>query len=78
MNENQKPLTVGESLIGSFNPDGRKDVEELKEHAARMIDIVDRYHQARGATSWIQNQVVQEAKMQILSAQMMAVKSLFV
>lgn len=74
----QKPLTIGETLIGSFNPYGRKDVEELKAHAARMIDIVDRYNQARGATSLIQDHVVQEARMQILSAQMMAVKSLFV
>lgn len=37
------PLTIGEFRVGiSFNPSGRRDVEEIKSMAANFIDYIDR------------------------------------
>lgn len=68
-------VKIQDKLIGEFNPDGRKDVEEIKACAKRMIEIIN---SAEDECSRVRRAVIEEAEMQILSAQMMAVKSLFV
>lgn len=69
-------MTRGKSIIGEFNPDGRPAVEELKALASQMIDIINNTGSALDRSD-LRLEVIKEAEMQILAAQMMAVKSLF-
>ena len=72
--EPNREFTFGEKLVGlSFNPSSDPRVDELKELAARMADIVNEVVPSNDIQAMVKQSAIQE----ILNAQMNAVKVLF-
>ena len=66
---NERPTTTGEAIIGTFNPDDRPDVAEIKKAAIDFIDMLN--------ITCPQGRRQHIAITHVEQAAMMAVKSLF-
>jgi hypothetical protein len=73
MADDQK-LTHGQELVGvKFNPSQEDSVDQLKQHAAAMIDILEDIHATSGKDA--DTQLLQDNALEtIINAQMAAVK----
>lgn len=67
-------LTYGQKLVGlKFNPSELTQVDELKQHAADIIDNL--YLTIENSTDDIQIELAQEAIKQCITSQMWAIKA---
>lgn len=71
---NKKNLTFGERAVGlGFNPAGDPNVQTAKEACAQLVDMV---HDAPSHADDFEEDLRKEAIMQLVAAQMAAVKFL--
>ncbi len=69
------PATLGEQLVGvKFNPSGNPNVDVVKYQVASIIDLL--LNAQSPAAGTLKDDMVREAVMDLLKAQMMAVKVL--
>lgn len=67
-------LTYGQKLVGlRFNPSELTQVDEIKQHAADIIDNL--YLTIQNSNDDIQIELAQEAIKQVISAQMWSIKA---
>lgn len=82
MEENQRPLTQGEELVGlSFNPSALPQVDKAKRLSADLIDMVIDDHNVKTdygnkMASWNRNVLKTAAITAVVTAQMAVVKIL--
>lgn len=69
-------LTVGEKLIGKFNPNDFEDIARIKELSKDLIDAIEVLKSQ--ASDSLAKEVCDRAKLDVLNAQMLAVKSKYI
>jgi len=85
--ETTKEMSAGEFLIGEFNPDGNKDVNLIKNHSMYIINILEEKEKITiedintrltyDKELHMKLDSIKHAQQLVLSAQMHAVKVLF-
>lgn len=70
----ERELTYGEKAVGiTFNPSGNSDVDDIKQHAAAIINILDR-NRKKVINPSEKGAVLTHAIREVMGAQMWAVK----
>ena len=69
-------FTTGEKLIGHFNPNDCEVIARIKDLSQHLIDEIE--HLKSQSSDNLAKEVCDRAKLDVLSAQMLAVKSKYI